>query len=78
MDQAECDIRCPKCGTVFHAVTTIHPADDKVEGPPVHWLADSCKSTDPDMDRKYTINKAEVTCLLCKIKCRCSEKKHRS
>jgi hypothetical protein len=73
-DKAECNVRCPNCGNVFHAVTTISPADTAVEGPPVHWLADSCKPTDPDMERQYTREKDEVTCLLCKIKCRCANK----
>ena len=69
---------CPNCGKLVKLTIYMTPEDMVVEEPSVHWLAEPCKPSIPDMERKYTINKEEVTCLLCKIKCRCAEKQNGS
>ena len=71
-------VTCPCCGNRVKLTTHLTPHDTDVEGPPVHWFADACKQSGEVLERKYTLNKEEVTCLLCKIKCRCAEKQNGS
>ena len=77
-ESTEVTVTCPSCGNPARVTLHLTPAGTRVEGPPVHWLADSCKPSDPTLERLYTINKDEVTCLLCKIKCRLVEKENGS